>query len=363
MTDRPNYQPQLKTVSALLTILTIIAVGFVLRQAQAPLMPLVVAWLLSCLFGPIVRFLTKRRVPLPLAILFVIFLAFYLCLLGGMFLNSRLNDFLLEYDNTYAAKLKSLVELFGERFPKAANAIKEFDWQNRLSSFILTLSGLLVNFASKIIIVMIFVVFMLMGQPAFESKLRSAFSETDANRISRILGSISGQVGQYLGLQTLISTATGISVWLVLELLNVDFARTWGALAFMLNFIPTLGSILASIPPILVALVQYAPDNYWKAIVTLIALLSIQMVIGNGIAPKLFGDRLNLSPVIVLLSLLFWGWLWGVVGALLSVLIAAAIKIVCDNITPLKPFGAMMGAGKKTPRKHKKTPSAAPLRQ
>jgi predicted PurR-regulated permease PerM len=125
----------------------------------------------------------------------------------------------------------------------------------------------------------------------------------------------------------------------------VDFAVTWGALAFFLNFIPTVGSIVASIPPVLLALVQFYP-SLWPAIITLLAVTTIQMGMGNALAPKVMGDQLNLSPVVVLLSLLFWGWLWGIVGALISIPIAAAIKIVCENIKTLHPISVMMGSGK-----------------
>jgi predicted PurR-regulated permease PerM len=131
----------------------------------------------------------------------------------------------------------------------------------------------------------------------------------------------------------------------VLTLIGVDFAVTWGALAFFLNFIPTVGSIVASIPPVLLALVQYYP-SFWPAVITLVSVTTIQMGMGNALAPKILGDQLNLSPVVVLLSLLFWGWLWGIVGALISIPIAAAIKIVCENIKTLHPISVMMGSGK-----------------
>ena len=154
------------------------------------------------------------------------------------------------------------------------------------------------------------------------------------------------QVSRYLLLQFVISLATGVCVWLALWAIGVEFAPTWGVLAFVLNFIPTIGSIIASIPPILIALVQSAPHSYWQAVVTAIALLAIQMTIGNVISPRVMGDHLNLSPVAVLVSLLFWSWLWGPAGALLSVPITAAIKIVCDNIAPLAPIGVLLGSGR-----------------
>jgi predicted PurR-regulated permease PerM len=137
-----------------------------------------------------------------------------------------------------------------------------------------------------------------------------------------------------------------------LEIIGVDFAVTWGALAFFLNFIPTVGSIMASIPPILLALVQFYP-SLWPGIITLITVMTIQLGMGNALAPKVMGDQLNLSPVVVLLSLLFWGWLWGIVGALISIPIAAAIKIICENIETLHPISVMMGSGKTYRREFK----------
>ena len=153
-------------------------------------------------------------------------------------------------------------------------------------------------------------------------------------------------MSRYLLLQFFISLATGLCVWLALWAIGVEFALTWGVLAFVLNFIPTIGSIIASIPPILIALVQYAPGSYWPAIVTACALLAIQLAIGNVISPRVMGDQLNLSPVAVLVFLLFWSWLRGPAGALLSVPVTAAIKIVCDNIAPLAPIGVLLGAGR-----------------
>ncbi|MDX1667769.1 MAG: AI-2E family transporter, partial [Saprospiraceae bacterium] len=117
------------------------------------------------------------------------------------------------------------------------------------------------------------------------------------------------------------------------------------AMAFFLNFIPTIGSIIASLPPILLAFVQY-PDDPWKGFATLGLIAAIQMSVGNVITPKVMGDRLNLSPVVVLISLIFWGWLWGPVGAILSIPIASALKIVCENIESLKPIGILMGSGR-----------------
>jgi predicted PurR-regulated permease PerM len=201
------------------------------------------------------------------------------------------------------------------------------------------------NFLGKLLLVLIFLVFMLLGKPYFKYKVERAFPPDRAETFSTMTASISKQIGQYLVVKVAISGVTGVLVWLALTLLKVEFALTWGALAFFLNFIPSIGSIIASIPPILLAIVQYYPSP-WIPIFTAVVLLLIQMTMGNVIEPKIMGDHLNLSPVVILLSLVFFGWMWGIVGALLSVPIAAAIKIFCENIEALKPISILMGSGK-----------------
>jgi AI-2 transport protein TqsA len=199
---------------------------------------------------------------------------------------------------------------------------------------------------------LIFLVFMLLGKPYFKYKVARAFAEDRASQFAGVTASISKQIGQYLAVKVAISGTTGVLVWLGLTLLKVEFALTWGALAFFLNFITSICSIIASVPPVLLAVVQFYPSSpeagSWMLIpiLTAVVLLSIQMIMGNVIEPKLLGESLNLSPVVILLSLVFFGWMWGIVGALMSVPIAATIKIVCENIEGLKPISILMGSGK-----------------
>ncbi len=189
---------------------------------------------------------------------------------------------------------------------------------------------------------------MLIEQRDFSLKVKKAFNSPE--KASAVISSISNQVSRYLIIHTIISLSTGIMIRLLLELIGVDFAATWGCLAFILNYIPTIGSIIASIPGIIIALVQYAPETYWPAILTAVSFLAVNMTLGNIIEPRVMGDHLNLSPVAILISLLFWGWLWGTAGALLATPITAAIKIICDNIEPLSPIGTLLGSAR--PIKH-----------
>lgn len=333
-----------KLTLALLAVLTTIAVGLVLKAAQAVVLPLIIAWLLSYILGPVVTALTRRRVPAGLAVALMLLLLMGVFYLTAVFLHARMSAFVLAYPR-YESRLSDLAATVSGRWRLSYDPLAGIQWGDRIGKFLVQMSGSLVNFVSNLVMVAIFLVFMLLGKPYFPGKIRRALRQDQAETVDTVLRSISNQVGRFLGLQCVISAVTGVLVWAALELIGVDFAVTWGAAAFFLNFVPTVGSILASIPPVILALIQFYP-NYWPCVATLIALLGIQMTIGNVIAPKLFGDKLNLSPVVVLLSLVFWGWLWGIVGALLAVPLAAIIKIVCENVEPLHPIGILMGSGK-----------------
>ncbi len=328
----------------LLGVIALVLVGAVLRMAQSVVLPLIIAWLLSYLLAPVVDFLVRKRMPAWLAVLMVLLLVLGVCYLSGMFIFARIAAFADAYPR-YETKLKELVQLLNARIGEENNPLAQIDWFGQVGRFVVRLSGSIVVFASRLLTVIIFLFFMLLGKPFFRYKVRKALSDSDADRATGIMESVTHQIRRYLSVQFMISLVTGILVWSALSLLHVDFAVTWGTLAFFLNFIPTVGSIAASVPPILTALVQYYP-RFWPAALALIALLTIQMTIGNVIAPKVMGDKLNLSPVVVLLSLVFWGWLWGIAGALLSVPLAATVKIVCENIEPLRPISVMMGSGK-----------------
>ena len=129
-----------------------------------------------------------------------------------------------------------------------------------------------------------------------------------------------------------------------MTLFDVQLAAGWGVLTFLLNFIPTVGSIIATIPPVVMAIIQFSPGLFKPAMV-LFSLAAIQITIGNIITPKVVGDRLGVSPVVILLSLLLWGMIWGIPGALLSTPIISIIKIVCENIPSLHSIAVLIGSG------------------
>ena len=333
----------------LLSVLVVFAVAAAFKVAYNVVIPLMIAWLLSYICGPVVNYLVHKKVPLGLAVFAVLVLVLFVFYFLGIFLSQRVSNVLAQSPK-YVTQLNVIYHDAVANLDLPEDYLAGFNWTEKLGPKLASLSASVAiymgNFLGKLLLVLIFLVFMLLGKPYFKYKVERAFPPDRAETFSAMTASISKQIGQYLIVKVAISGTTGALVWLTLTLLKVEFALTWGALAFFLNFIPSIGSILASVPPILLAIVQFYP-SVWMPVFTAALLLLIQMIMGNVIEPKIMGDHLNLSPVVILLSLVFFGWMWGIVGALLSVPIAAAIKIFCENVDALKPISILMGSGKR----------------
>jgi len=188
---------------------------------------------------------------------------------------------------------------------------------------------------SNSFIIILVVIFMLLEISIFIEKIKII----DPRSLSRI-DDIVQNLNKYFGTKTVTSLSTGILVTISLSIIGVDFPILWGSLAFLLNFIPNIGSIIAAIPAVLLALVQLGPGS---ALATAIVYLAINSIIGNLIEPRLMGKTLGLSPLVVLLSLIFWGWILGTVGMLLATPLTITIKIIFDSMDETKSIGLMLG--------------------
>ena len=349
--DAVSLRPQrISATSLSLGILALIAVGAVLKAAQGVVIPLLIAWLLSYLLAPAVTFLVRRlRFPAPLAVAGVVLLLLLASWGAGLVIHQRLLAFAKAFP-AYQDKITALYAHYGSELNVPTPVLKDLDLTAQIGPLVLRTSRFFIAFITNAILVMIFLVFMLLAKPFANDKLRAALPDR-ADTLIAITNTISRQIGAYLGALFVISLVTGLLVWGALAWIGVEFAFTWGLLAFVLNFVPTLGSIVASIPPVLMALAQHAPD-IWPAVGVAAVLFVIQQTLGNFIAPKVYGDRLNLSPVVILLFLVFWGWLWGITGALLAVPLAAAIQIALAHIPALAPLAVLMGSGKRYAKKN-----------
>jgi predicted PurR-regulated permease PerM len=212
---------------------------------------------------------------------------------------------------------------------------------NRIGSAVLKAIGPFFGLLGKLLLVFLFLVFIVAGRGRAEAKIPKAIGDGHAGRVHGILDRINLQIRKYLVIKTAMSLANGLMVWIVLKAFGVDFAALFGVLAFFLNFIPNIGSLIAAIIRVGFAFFQFG--TFWTPFWVLVITVGLDSILGDIIEPRVTGKGLGLSPLLVFFSLLFWGWLWGVPGMILSVPLTALIKIVCQNVPALRPVAVLMG--------------------
>jgi len=319
-----------------LAMLVIILAG--IRAASDILVPFLLASFLAIVLNPLVTMLMRRGVKRGLAITLVITVIFIVVLLLIAVLASSASDFSDTYPQIRAMLEQKLavVQHFAARFhinistEALAARLDPNVVMDMATSVLKQLSGAMTN----VLLLILTVVFMLY-------KMRNAMVNPQI-RIAGLHRALKG-VTHYLALKTLVSLITGVAVWLSLLLLGVKFALFWGVVAFILNFIPNIGPIIAGIPPFIQALVL---NDIYDAMLVAALFSAIHMVFGNMLEPRLMGRGLGLSTLVVFLSLIFWGWLLGPVGMLLSVPLTSVTKILMETTPGGSRLAIMLGNGR-----------------
>lgn len=329
--------------SVLLLIVAVVAGGTVLRLMGGIFVPLVIALLLSFVFSPLVTGLVKLHIPRFIAITLVLVLFLAAGFLLGLIVYSSIESLIREFPR-YQSRISALIREGIEDLDLPAAVARELDITGRLSSAIFRVSTDFMSFASSFTVVLIFLLFLLMEKPYLRRKVNNALKDHTTRKIAIIFRHINSQIGRYIAVKLFVSSLTAVVVYVAFNFIGVDFPFIWAVLTFLFNFIPSIGSVAITVLSVGFAVLQFLPD--WRSIFAVfISMGSAQFLIGNVLDPKLLGDRLNLSPVIILFSLLAWGWLWGVAGLFLAVPLTVAIKIVFENIPGLEPIGILMGTG------------------
>ncbi len=344
----------MKLLLALLGFLSSVILCSVLHVASSMFIPLVIAWFILQMLRPVIKIAQTLKFNAWWSVILVFSVLAIIGLAGFKFIAAQFVEFAHVYD-MYSEKLIEWFVRVMEMFSIPPEAVKNFDWLGMLRDNARNISSLIIAFASKFVLTFVFLMFMLVEAPYLEEKIEKAFGR-NSPRVKKILSTISEQVSQYLSALTLISFATGVCAWIVLMILGVRLAAGWGVLTFLLNYIPTVGSIIATFPPVIMAIIQFSPGLFTPMLVLLL-LTAIQVTIGNIITPKVMGDRLGVSPVVILLSLLLWGMIWGIPGALLSTPIVSIIKIICENIPVLHPIAVLIGSGESVRKIPVKSPA------
>ena len=329
--------------NGLLFVLVLVAAGAVLRLTASIFIPLVVAILLSFVLNPVVGYLRRLGLPRGISVMGVLVLLMGFSVLVGLLFYTSVQSLVRRFP-VYQARIAQLLSDFIEMTNLPANIVQEFNIAGNLSSLIFAISGNIAGFLGSLMMVIVFVLFILLEQPYMHAKVMSALKGPRTDRVARIVEGLSVQIGRYLSVKLMVSSMTSLIVYISFSIIGVDFAFIWAILTFLFNFIPSIGSIAITVLSSVFALLQFAPE--WNSVLAAFASMAVtQFMIGNVLDPKMQGDSLNLSPVIILFSLLLWGWIWGVIGMFLAVPLTVGIKIVFENVPGMEWIGILMGTG------------------
>ena len=313
-----------------------------LRAAAEVVLPFLVSVFLAVISIPLMGWLQRWRVPRPLAVLCTVLMAIGIIGVFGLVVGRSVDGFSAAAPR-YQASVQALVDSALVLIDDFGLPIQEWRSLDLLPiggvfDILGGTLGVVASFASTAFLVLLAVVFILLEAVGFSGKLREAFGkDTHFGQLHRM----TQQVQKYLVIKSAVSGLTGLIVGLWVAAFGLDFALLWGLVAFVLNFIPTFGSIIAAIPAVLLAIVQF---GLAKAGMIALGYILINVVFGNFLEPMLLGRRLGLSTLVVFVSLVFWGWVWGPIGMLLSVPLTMAIKIALENTKDFRWIAVMLDA-------------------
>lgn len=316
-------------------LIIVLAVAFILSYLRDMLIPFLIAlivWSLIRGVERVIRSFWKRESKAPRwltgGLAFLIIFSSLTTIVYFLTHNIQgINEVLPAYQETLKELRDEIVGRYGIDLNKELNEfIEKFDISKLVGVILNSMSSILGN----AFLVIIYVLFLMAEEAYFKGKLTALFRKTEnKDRAIDILRKIDDSLSQYVYLKTIVSLVTGILSYTALRIIGVDFAFFWAFVIFLLNFIPNIGSLIATLFPALIAALQFG--DYQHALYVLVSVGAIQAVVGNIVEPKVMGNTLNVSPLVVILSLVFWGFLWGIIGMVLSVPIMVMLIIVFSH--------------------------------
>jgi len=335
----------------LMIFLCIIVGGGVLKITAPVILPFTIALLLAFVMYPVIKMLDKLRFPRTFSILIVVLMiiagmsGFAMALFtSSMTIVSYYPKIESRLTEMYVG-LSSFFELsYSEDLSFLQNLWAQLGVRTWVRHFTFTFSNFFFQFLSSAVLVVLFMAFLLAEASNIKEKLEFAL-EGRIERIDRISHDLMNQVSRYLTAKFFISLINGVIFAVAFHLVGLEFAIVWGIIQFLLNFIPTLGSIVAGVAMCLFALIQFWPEP--GPVIAIIAInLVVNLILGNVLDPKFVGEHVGISPLVILVSLLLWGWIWGFAGMVVAVPMTAIIKIICENVPFLAPVSIIIGSRK-----------------
>jgi predicted PurR-regulated permease PerM len=341
--DRTRFtEAQSRLVPVLLIIIAVILSVHALKATRPVTMPIAFAFFIAVLAAPLQSWLEKR---LPKWVAMVGVLLVVAGIVALFFGAVELSLDLLEPKlPQYGDRLQGLIDsgqawLENHGLPTGNNG----QVNGAISTvFQQALGGLrsLLGVVSLLVLVASFLALLLLEIRKYRDLTLRAFPDGAGDHIIHAVSSMGNKLRRFFLVVAFTSFLTGALTWLWCFILGIGLAFVWGLLAFILNFIPTIGSIIAAVIPALVATLFQGPAF---GAATLVGLAMIQTILGNFVDPKLQGKYLQLSPFVALLSIVFWGWVWGIPGAFIGVPMTAAIMLLANEFEPSRPIAVMLG--------------------
>lgn len=343
MTEPINKTGKSFQVMVILASFVIIVAG--MKAAESIVVPFLLSLFISIIALPPFIWLQEKKIPRGIALVLIILIFLGFIFLIGLLIGASVTDFSTRLP-LYEEKLQSQTQAIITWLIEKGFIESDFEITNAFNpAVIFQIVGDTFNQVSNLFtngfLILLTVIFIMLEEVSLPIKIKKMSSDPE-NSLSRIKD-VTHNINKYIAIKTFISLGTGLLVYILLIIVGVDYPLLWAVLAFALNFIPNIGSVIALIPPVLLTIIQL---GFGEALIVLLGYIIINTIMGNILEPKFMGKGLGLSTLVVFLSLIFWGWILGPIGMLLSVPLTIAIKIALDSSDETRWLAILLGPEK-----------------
>ena len=342
---------ELNSIKIFIGVISLAIVVVILKELRAIFIPLTFAVFLSFLFQPLNRFLLNKKIPVGITILLMVIIILVSFTLMGTIVYTSVSSFVTDFPK-YEAQITEMFQELIVQLEIPVEQVMDYlknkvNWLQladrfSLSKIISGTMGTFIDFLVKLLLTVAFMIFIVLERTKLIKRVEKVLTKDEAEHSTNVVVKIEQSVKTYIVNKTFISLITGLISMFFIAVLGIDFAVISGLLIFILNYIPNLGSIVASAFPILICFIQFGFS--WQLIAISTALISTQMIMGNFVEPKMMGTGLKLSPLFVLIALIFWFWVWGPVGMILAVPITSTFSLIIKEIPSLKIVSAFISS-------------------
>lgn len=340
-----NY---LQIISVSTSIIAFAIIVLIAQALKSIFVPMIFAIFIAFMLAPLIRWFFKKKVPRPIILIIIGIVLLCLLAIAIVLVYTGVTTFANEFPK-YQPKITNLFLKVANYFqfnPADASFYTEkglnlLGLLNKLSlnNILTDIMNNFVSLFSYVLLTIFFVIFIVSDNNRFLERLLNLFFH-DQSKIHEMLGRMEKQLITYLLTKTMFNMFNGFTSAVLLALVGVDFSVLTGLLIFVFGFIPEIGSVIAAIFPISFCFFEFGLG--WQLVLTIIILVGVNSFVGNYIEPKVMGYRLNLSPIIILSTLVFWAWVWGPIGMFLAVPITSMFNIILNQLKAFKQFSSVI---------------------